>query len=148
MYVSLCRKDCVHIHRSLMGFPMWTAKNPVYTIPNSQSHYIICLRPSFASSFAQYVHFSLCDSYPQVLKLLETPISPDPPSHPTAPQKHVPTRRRFCQGSPRRTYLHGEIAWNIYCSPACCANALISVWIAFFQITLIFKGLLGKCSCY
>lgn len=40
------------------------------------------------------------------------------------------------------------IAWNIYCSPACCANALISELIAFFQITLIFKGPLGKWSCY
>lgn len=55
--------------------PVWTAENPVHTIPNSQSHYIICLRPGFASSFAQYVHFSLCDSCPEVLKLLQTSIS-------------------------------------------------------------------------
>lgn len=62
--MSLC---WLHSYTQVTKGPVWTAKNPVYTIPISQSHYIIC--------FAQYVHFSLCDSCPEVLTLLQTSIS-------------------------------------------------------------------------
>lgn len=92
MYLSLCWKDHVPVHRSLMGFPVRTAKNAVHTPPNSQSPLYnlfkthVCQQPCTLCPFFFVQQLRECSNWSRL------PF-PQPPSHPTAPQKHAPTRR-------------------------------------------------------
>lgn len=140
MYLSPFWKDRVPLRRSLMGFPVRTAKNPVHTHPNSHS-LLYYLRPTFASSLGHYVHFSLCDSCTWVLKLLETPISPaSVPPHCSPETWTYEEGVRVLQGG---LICKGKL-------PGISVSVLLAMQMPqfleklFFQITLIFKGLLGK----